>query len=179
MSPARPQGRGQGPVQVEPMNNRRNRKMEWRSGDLFAIPASDSVSLLGQVIAHEPRAMNSVSICVFGLRVEDLAGVIPSALPDPVSVVLTTRELLDSGRWRVVGAMPVALPRSDWPFEALRPGFVGAKIIGAGLVEQFAAVYCGFLPRDTFARNPDYFDRLLRPGVDWPADTKGLGGVQR
>ncbi len=40
------------------MSRKRTRKQQWRSGDFFAIPASETASLLGQVIAHEGRGQS-------------------------------------------------------------------------------------------------------------------------
>jgi hypothetical protein len=51
--------------------------------------------------------------------------------------------------------------RSDFPYEHLRKsGWVGAKIRGAGVVEEFINAFYGLLPWDS-RYDPEYFDKLL------------------
>lgn len=138
----------------------KKRKQDWKAGDCFVIPLLDGGGLLGQVLAHEPRAMNSVSCALFDQRVGQ------SECPRPsmgrlFSILLVTRDSLDSGHWQVVATWPVEVPQEKFPFEHSRSkGFIGAKIYGSGVVREFANAFCGLCPWDDWAK-PDYLDGLL------------------
>ena len=115
---------------------------------------------MGQVLAHEPLAMNSVGCVLFDQRFNN--NDVPQPNADAVfSSLLATRDLLDRGVWRVVGNGPIDVPRSAFPFENLRSvGFVGAKIRGSKTVTDFANAFCGLCPWDAWAK-PDYLDDFL------------------
>lgn len=71
--------------------------------------------------------------------------------------MLTTRDLLDSGQWKVVASYL----RERFPFESLRQnGFVGTKVVGSRNVGEFANAFCGLTIWDAWA-DPNDLDRLL------------------
>src|SRR5215471_2046593 len=77
------------------------------------------------------------------------------------SVVFATRDLLDSGAWRIVGRRPVELPSEMFPYENTREaGWVGAKVIGSGNLNEFVNAYFGLTPWDDW-KDPTYLDKLL------------------
>ncbi len=77
------------------------------------------------------------------------------------SLLFTTRDLLDSGDWKVVTNTPIELPRKRLPYEDLRSsGFIGAKVIGSRIVAEFANAYCALAPWNDW-HDPNYLDRLL------------------
>lgn len=133
----------------------------WKSGDCFAIPLLDGQSLLGQVLAAEPDVLNSVSCALFDQKAD--AGQ-PTVLPEIsrlFSTVMTTRDLLDAGRWKVIGTSKITIPTGLFPFEENRAsGFIGAKVLGSRNIEEFANAFCGLSPWDDWA-DPHYLDRLL------------------
>lgn len=136
------------------------KRQKWGPGDLFAVPLLDGSFLLGQVLAHEPQAMNGVSCALFDQRFNNNNAPRP-AIDAIFSILLVTRDLLDRGVWQIVGNSPIDVPRSAFPFENLRPaGFVGATIRGSRIVNEFANAFCGLHPWDDWA-NPDYLDGLL------------------
>lgn len=74
---------------------------------------------------------------------------------------MTTRDLLDSGEWKILATHPVEVPRSKFPFETLRrKGFIGATVTGSGNINEFANAFCALVPWDDWA-DPSYLDRLL------------------
>lgn len=136
------------------------RKQKWNSGDCFAIPLRDGGGLLAQVIRPEPKALNGVSCALFDQRVREGESNEPD-LNKLFSTLLTTHDLLGSGRWKVIHSSEVKVPIEKFPYESLREkSFVGAKIRGSRIVENFANAFCGLHEWDCYA-DPNYFDCLL------------------
>jgi len=132
----------------------------WKAGDCFAIPLLDGRSLLCQVLTAEPSVLNSVSCALFDQKLDADTEKVPD-VERLFSTVMTTRDLLDSGRWRVVGTKEVEVPKSQFPFESSRAsGFIGAKVIGSQNIEEFANAFCGLSFWDDWA-DRHYLDRLL------------------
>src|SRR5260221_2808659 len=139
------------------------KKKKWNIGNLFAVPTSDGRYLAGQIIGREEDVLNSVTIALFD-EVRGSAEEIGSAdLGESrlFSAVFATRDLVDSGRWKIVGDRPVALPKKLFPFEHARAsGFVGAKVIGSAIINEFVNAYLGLVPWDDW-KDPAYLDKLL------------------
>ncbi|MGG8166425.1 hypothetical protein PGO42_06635 [Klebsiella aerogenes] len=79
-----------------------------------------------------------------------------------ISVLFVTRDLLDSGAWKVFSSSSKDFSLSKYfDISSLRNvGFVGVKIIGSGLIiELLNACYMLSLWNDY--ANPDYLDSLL------------------
>ena len=144
---------------IQPSKNR-PKKQSWSPGACFAIPLIDGEFLLGQVLASEPSSLNSVSCALYNQKFPD--GSAPRCdLNRVFSVVMTTRDLLDSGLWKIVGHDSVTLPKEQFPHESLRKsGFVGAKVIGSRIIGEFANAVSGLSPWNDWA-DPNYLDRLL------------------
>ncbi|MGN6224843.1 hypothetical protein [Pseudoxanthomonas sp.] len=141
----------------------RRRIQKWSEGSIFLVPLMDETNCLGQVIGHEPDALNSVAIALFDIRGHwDEEKDVPILGKEAVfSLVLVTRELLDSGHWRVLGERASDMPGEMRPYERLRAtGFIGAKIRGSGIVEEFANAFYGLAPWDDWYI-PDYLDGFL------------------
>lgn len=138
------------------------RKVEWRIGDVFLIPIGDGTHVTAQIIGREPSVLNSASIALFDAHVAPNDP--PNAVPDNECVFATlfvTRDLLDRGVWPVAGNHPVRVPLTCLPYEDRRStGFIGAKVIGSGIVQHFVAAYYGVEPWDQY-KDPHYFDKLL------------------
>ena len=126
-----------------------------------------SVSL-GQIIAHEPKAMNSVGCILYDARFSDPTKVDVANPPTncPFAVLLTTHDLLDSGHWRVVANAPLGLSHDLIPYEKFRTsGFIGAKIYGSAIINEFVNAFYGLVAWDDWA-DPKYLDGLLlSPGL--------------
>lgn len=135
-------------------------KQPWQPGDCFLIPLKDGTFLVAQILNAEPSVLNSVSCALFDQRSDGLSVTKPDTAK-VFSTVMTTRDLLDSGDWKIAATHPVEVPRSKWPFETLRGrGFVGAKVVGSRNIAEFANAFCALAPWDDWA-DPAYLDRLL------------------
>jgi hypothetical protein len=142
-------------------------------GSVFVIKRADANLCIGQVIGSEIDALNSVSVVLFDHTCSAEADAMHRSLglPHAFSSLFVTRELLRRGVWRVVGARPVEV-FSVAPFEHLRATrFVGARIVGAGIVCKFVDAFFGLRPWDDWA-DPAYLDGLLLPGRPRPSSAK-------
>lgn len=136
------------------------RKPKWQEGDCFVIPLKDGTGLLAQILKREPKAMNSVSCALFDQRVHP-GGINEPQMSRLFSTILTTHDLLNSGRWKVTHSAKISVPVDKFPYEFLREkSFVGARIIGSGIIEKFANAFCGLYEWDKWA-DPNYLDKLL------------------
>lgn len=141
----------------------KKKNQRWAVGDLFHIPLSDGTFSVGQVVGIEPEAMNSAVCAFFSIQYKPAPLELKKAFTehDLISVLFVTRDLLDSGVWHVFSSS-TALPTTPYlDISRLRmTGFVGVKIIGAGIVTMFMEAYFGLYPWNGFYE-PDYLDRLL------------------
>jgi hypothetical protein len=139
------------------------KRQKWKIGSVFAVPTSDGRYLAGQIMGREEEVLNSVTIALFD-EVRGSAEEIGSAdLSEShlFSMLFATRDLLDSGHWKIVGDRPVLLPKRLFPFEHTRAsGFVGAKVIGSAIINEFVNAYLGLVPWDDW-KDPTYLDKLL------------------
>lgn len=143
----------------------RKPKQQWLEGDYFCVPLVDGTYAVGQVIGIIPNALNSV-LCVFFSQHFHTPPSAPqsevSVLErDLISALFVTRELLDSGRWKVFSnGVPFPI-RKYLDIDALEAAhFVGVKVIGAGIIEEFLSAYYALLPWNDYFK-PDYLDGLL------------------
>jgi hypothetical protein len=139
------------------------RNQRWDVGDVFVVPLSDGAHGVGQIVGREAEVLNSVSVALFDTPVHEPEGAadLHLAKESVFAVLFATRDLLDRGRWKVVARRPVEIPREWLPFERLRAtGWIGAKVIGSGIVEEFLHAYFGLVPWDDWA-DPKYLDSLL------------------
>jgi hypothetical protein len=143
-----------------------NAIQSWRVGDVFLVPLIDGKWAVGQVVGREAIALNSASCAFFDAVVRRSNDDLPQdlfSMDNVYSVIFVTRELLDNGKWTIVGNRPVIVERAQLPFEQLRSvGFVGAKIVGGGIVNKFVNAFHGLHPWDSL-HDPQYFDKLLVP----------------
>lgn len=140
-----------------------NKKRNWNVGDIFTVETSDGMHVVGQIVGQERTVLNSVSVAFFDIRLQDPKEVEEISIdPDLIfSMVFATRDLFDSGKWKVVANRQVAVEPNQLPNEDLRAtGFVGAKVIGSGILEEFLEAFYALTPWDDWAE-PDYLDRLL------------------
>lgn len=146
-------------------------KQKWDIGSVFLLPLEDGDSCVGQVIGREAHVLNSVVIAVFDFKGAWAGGDIPPLGLDALfSAVFVTRDLLDSGRWKVVDLRDTAGVVDAAPYESLRrSGFIGARIRGSGIVEEFANAFYGLAPWDDWYL-PDYLDAFLFSADKKPTD---------
>ena len=151
------------------------KSQKWQIGDVFTVPQTDGKHSLGQVVGQEREALNSVVCAFFDLRGEctesDWA---PQLLrrKDVIALLFVTRDLLDRGRWRVVGwREPSKLGQDGIVDEARSNRYIGVEIRGSGIVEKFLNAFYGLHPWDAW-HNPRYLDRLLIDPSRKPPDSR-------
>jgi hypothetical protein len=89
-----------------------------------------------------------------------------------MSVQFVTGDLLKKGRWKIYAHAAVRLPQSDFPYEECRANrWIGAKMIGSGIIESFLAAFHGLGYWDEM-KDPEYYDHLLFPRVGRPDGIK-------
>lgn len=146
--------------------------VKWDAGDVFLLPLQDGSSILGQVVGREHDALGSVGVALFDCRLQGSEVSDTSRLDEAslFSLVLTSTDFLDSGRWKIIGGDSIEIARSVVSYEKFRvSGFVGAKVYGSALVEDFANAFFGLQPWDDWYV-PDYLDSLLISADRKPVD---------
>lgn len=139
---------------------------KFKPGDIFGIPLPDESMGIGQVLSLEPDALNSVG-CVFFAASASLSG-LKGAL-EPIAALLVTPDLLKRGTWPVKSQGPVFLEPEERPYEIHRATrWVGVRVTGSAIVQEFLAAYQGLVPWDAW-HDPNYLDSLLLPGVSRPS----------
>jgi hypothetical protein len=139
------------------------KKQRWAIGDIFVVELMDGTYTIGQIVGQERPVLNSVSIALFEVKCgsQELAKNVLIPQSRLFSVLFATRDLLDSGKWAVVGTRSILIRPEQFPFEHLRDaGFVGAKIIGSAIVTAFLNAYYGLAPWDAW-KDPNYLDSFL------------------
>jgi immunity protein 26 of polymorphic toxin system len=139
------------------------KRQAWSVGDIFTIQLKDGQHGLGQVVSQERRLLNSVGVAVFDCRVPSsaAASVTEPMVASAFAILFTTRDLPDSGAWRVVATGAVRLPKHLLPYEDLRAsGFVGAKVVGSGILTKLFNAFYALAPWDDW-HDPHYLDGLL------------------
>lgn len=135
------------------------------------VPLAKDKFAIGQIISLEKNCMDSV-LCVFFSRLLDQ---IPDAKTkldnlNIISVQITTRDLLDNGKWKVFSSGDILNISDVFPIERLRnSGYIGAIIEGSGVIRDFLEAFHGLAFWDQYA-DARYFDNLLISGVCRPTD---------
>jgi len=138
------------------------RRVDWKLGDVFLIPVSNGTFAAAQIIGREASVLNSISIALFDRRLDQ------HEEPSPIlefhevyATLFVTRDLLDRGKWPVVGNHPITIPAAAFPYEDRRStGYIGAKVIGSGIVQHFVSAFFGAEAWSQY-KDPEYFDKLL------------------
>jgi hypothetical protein len=162
-------------TQIEGGSMAKTQVQSWGIGDMFLVKNLDGSECIGQIVGQERDVLNSVSCAFFDRRINRKSDLeeIQTLPPELVFAVLfVTRDLLDSGVWRVVGRFPVTLPREYFPYERLRANaYVGAKVVGSKNVNEFLNAFYGLRPWDDW-KDPAYLDKLLISSAKKPSHVK-------
>lgn len=139
------------------------RKQNWTLGDVFAVPMSDGRFAVGQIVGREPEVLNSVTVALFDQTWPSAEETIQSDVSEAraFTIIFSTRDLLDLGKWKVVGNLPVRIQRELLPYQHTRSsGWVGAKVVGSGILTKFIEAYFGLATWDHW-KDPAYLDKML------------------
>lgn len=150
----------------------RKKKQKWNIGDLFTVPLKDHSFSIGRVVGFESEALNSAICAFYAYRVD--------AVPDNeiilsddelISVLFVTRDLLDSGDWKIFSSSPNFFDLDKYiHLNYLREnGFIGVKSIGSGLVIELMEAYYKLSPWNDYF-DPNYLDSLLLSPDKKPKD---------
>lgn len=140
------------------------KSVKYAAGDFFLVPLLNSRYAVGQIVKPlEVGAMGSFSCVLFFRSLQH-----PDDLPcgeissgDAFAALLVTPDLLNGGRWIVQKAGRMIVPEERLPFAKMRAdGFVGAKIRGSKLVEDFLNASFALIPWDDW-HDPRYLDTFL------------------
>jgi hypothetical protein len=142
----------------------RRKRQQWQVGDVFLIPTSDGQVTIGQVVGREPDLLPSATVALFDERhaSPDVARIEGALSPKALFAVLfVTKNHLDSGEWSVIDHRKVEIDPRKNPYEHTRSnGFIGAKVFGADIVNEFVNAFYGLVPWDDW-KDPTYLDSLL------------------
>lgn len=147
------------------------RSQSFSSGDVFRIQLLDGSCALGQIIEVTKQAMNSVLCGFYDVRAAeteiDRTEIFRRNL---ISVQFVTPESLKRSSWPVVRHEAVPFDPNEFiPFDELaEKGFVGARIVGSGIMKEFMNAYFGLKPWDDW-HDPTFLDSLLAPGAKRPS----------
>lgn len=159
------------------------KKTHFKIGDVFAIPLKNGKWGVGQVVGQEREALNSFVGCFFAISIEslDIGDVGQLNHESLISIQFVTRDLLDSGKWPIIGNKPLQnLGHEEVINEARNNRYIGTKIRGSGVIAKFINAYWGLHPWDAW-HNPKYLDQLLVSSQKKPSTHRLLftGGEQR
>jgi len=140
-------------------------------GDVFLVPLEDGSYCVGQVLETDPILMNSITCAFFDARSEgddvdisDLELLEGSA----IACQFVTRDLFNRGVWKRIGNANTSIPTRLLPYrETQKEGWVGAKVIGSGIIASFLNAYYGLGDWNEM-KDPDYYAKLLIKGRKKP-----------
>lgn len=148
-------------------------KQNWNVGDIFCIRLKDARLVTGQVIGREPDMPPCATVALFDKTiVADEVGNddVDLSSNEVFSVLFVTEKFLNDGSWACIGSSSLLTKLQPNNYEQHRSaGFIGAKIIGNAIVDEFVNAYFGLVPWDKW-HDPNYLDSLLLAGHTKPID---------
>ena len=130
-------------------------------GDVFWVPIDDGSMVLGQVVEINREVLNSITCAFYDVR----KGSGAFNFSKPVSVQFVTKDLFNKGVWARDSNTPIQIGSDLLPYrETAQNGWVGAKVIGSGIMENFLSAFFG-LRSWSEMHDPNYYEKLLLPGV--------------
>jgi len=139
---------------------------KFSPGDIFGVPLPDGTMAIGQVLARERDALNSVG-CVFFASIATPSQAMSGKF-EPVAILLVTPDLLNRGVWPILAKGEVSIPPEKRPYERFRANsWIGVIVTGSGIAQEFLGAYHGLCPWDDW-HDPNYLDTLLLPNVERP-----------
>jgi hypothetical protein len=155
------------------------RRQRFEAGDVFLVRLEDSTCCVGQVLRVTKEVLNSVACAFFYIRVSDATADVETPSESKLlAVQFVTPELLKNGTWHVIRNAPPAVDYDSYiHYEKLAAmKFVGAKIIGAGIMVDFLSACFGLRTWvDQGWGHPHYFDSLLVAPERRPTAIKRAG----
>jgi hypothetical protein len=136
-------------------------------GDVFTVPLDDGSHTLGQVVETDPILMNSITCVFYDARSFDVQIDILEALGEvnPIACQFVTRDQFNKGKWRRIGRVTPTFSQKQYPYrETRKNGWIGAKVIGSGIINDFLSAFYGLRDWEEM-KDPKYYSTLMLPGV--------------
>jgi hypothetical protein len=139
------------------------RKIKYKVGDVFHVPSLDGGCYLGQVAVDKKQEIGAIFCFFYDGKFRCDQNCAPTELKpsEIISAVLITPEALERQLWKICANSPIP----DHPKLKLLPAlreknFVGAVIVGSGLVEKYLDTYFG-LVEESFWPDLNYVRRFF------------------
>jgi hypothetical protein len=90
--------------------------------------------------------MNSITCLFFDARSDNpqVSAIGSLASFKPICCQFVTRDAFNKGKWQRLGNLQVTFPESEFPYrETKRDGWIGAKVIGSGIIASFLTAFYG------------------------------------
>jgi len=133
-------------------------------GNIFGVPLSNGNFVIGQIVGRETDVLNSVTCAFYSKQVDIVQkneNGVSISNEDLISVQFVTPDQIKNKNWKILGNIKVTIPKKFMPYENTRKhGWVGAKVIGSGIMCKFIEAYFGYDYWDQM-HDPDYFTKLL------------------
>lgn len=160
-----------------PVDKRQNQQhsSSWLPGYIFGVATPKKKVVCCQII-DLPVWSGFVPVAVYNWVLPDIdPHTSVTAIPpgSAIASLCVERLCLDTGEWPILGSAPIELPRSAWPhIKFLTTGsLVGLKSYSSLILDRFCGAWLGEVPWNCM-KDPQYFDRLLLPGVVRPAKVR-------
>lgn len=135
-----------------------------KAGDVFWVPIEDETVVLGQIVEIQKEAMNSITCAFYNVRRDSPERVI-ERFHSPIAIQFVTKDLFTNGSWPRVGNEEIIVSENKLPHrDAQNNGWVGARIIGSGIIVKFLSAFFGLRSWNEM-HDPNYYEELLLPGV--------------
>jgi hypothetical protein len=134
-------------------------------GDVFLVELRNGSFAIGQVLETRPILMNSFTCAFFDKRVSSKEEIeLPLSKDLILSCQFVTRDAFNRGKWKRVTNAASVIADAYLPHrEKEQTGWIGAKVIGSGIMTGFLNAYFG-LGDWTEMQDPKYYDGLLFNG---------------
>jgi hypothetical protein len=156
---------------------KRKPKIKVLPGMVFGVPQKDSLLLVGQVLERPSDPLMSMVLFDHRVASADAADLPPLQTLRVLATATTFPDGIERSIWPVIKENePLALPQSQWPNEHARAKqWVGRRVNNSLIIEDFVNACAGLIPWRSYAATPDYFDKMLFPGVQRPKEADLIG----
>lgn len=138
------------------------KKIIWNNGDVFVISLKDKTLTIGQIL--DLQMENIVRCSLYNERynsIDEIKTKNVCQTKNLISLLSSSREMLDYNYWRIIGNVPIEINKSMYPNEEYKnKKWIGSISYDAELVEYFLNAFYGLSPWDDWY-NPNYLDQFL------------------
>jgi hypothetical protein len=153
------------------------KRSRWKAGNVYALPLVDGSFGIAQAIVADADLPGILNVGVFDYRYARLEDCGPTVQRRRVIALLATfRAEMNGGWWAPIGWSEPCIRPEEFPYVNF-PTPVGRVHHSGGVLEDLVAAYHGLLPWNT-NYHPDYYERLLAPGVPRPASARVLNDLE-